>query len=903
MKKSRFFRGLLAVIMILQSLLGVPLPAFAELPAPQLHATVVNEKRVDLNWNGVSGATGYEILRGGASVATVTEATYSYTDIAVEPNGEYTYTIRAYNETESQTGSSVTVFTDKTPPTDPANLRLTPTATSVYLQWDASNDIGKGVDRYNVYAGIGQQLVASPTTNYYNHTNRTPGTNYEYYVTAVDQLGNESPIAQAAQGTVTTLPDTAAPQAPTGLAASVASETQINLSWNAATDNVGVVGYIVYRSAANTKDSFSDYTTTSRNYSFTGLQAGATYYFKVRAKDAAGNLSDYSAIATGATSSDTQKPTAPSIWGLATSTTQIKLTWSGATDNKGVAGYEIYRATGSGSFSRLAADNTSPYYDSSLSSNTTYRYYIKTKDAAGNISDASNTVSVQTNNDTQAPSKPANLKLTLVSNTEVKLAWDAATDNKAVSGYNIYRALDTGSFSWITSTSSTSCNNSGLTSNKNYKYYVKAYDAAGNESDASDTQTIYTSTSGQTEEKTITASQGGTLEITDLVKLDIPKDALNKNVTYKMVTKTFNGYSTTGFKTFGQPVELTAKDGSTSITSFDRDLTLTFYYTSSALGTTDTNKMSIYYWDDDKDKWIKVTSTVSTSSKKVTATVDHFTVFALLADVSGPSVPSLDNSSTSANRVIKLNGKADANNKVYISLNGNESTVTASSSGTFSLEVLLSQGSNEVKLKAENSSGTQSAWSGTYTIYCTPAFVLNDIAGHWAEMNIQKVAELDITRGYQDGTFKPNKTITRAEFAKFVVSALGLSPVSDPELNFKDNNSIPTWAKGYIARAIKEDIISGYADNTFKANKQITRQEMASMLVRALGLQEMAASRQNSSLNFDDAGGIESWARGAVSLAVEKGLLKGYSDNTFGPRKNATRAEAATMIVKLLSLK
>lgn len=176
---------------------------------------------------------------------------------------------------------------------------------------------------------------------------------------------------------------------------------------------------------------------------------------------------------------------------------------------------------------------------------------------------------------------------------------------------------------------------------------------------------------------------------------------------------------------------------------------------------------------------------------------------------------------------------------------------------------------------------------------------LADIAGHWAEDNIQKALELGIASGYKDDTFRPDRSITRAEFCKFVISALGYSPVNNPQLSFKDRRDIPAWAGGYVARAVEKGIVSGYGDGRFKPAREITREEMASMLVRAMDLQREADDKNNVWLNFRDYRQIQSWARGAVVVAVEKGLIKGYADNTFGPLRKASRAEAVTMLIKM----
>src|SRR5262249_50248899 len=125
-------------------------------------------------------------------------------------------------------------------------------------------------------------------------------------------------------------PDTQAPTAPLALAATPASSTQINLSWAAATDNVCVTSYLVERCQGAGCSTFAQIgTATGTTFSSTGLALGTTYGFRVRATDAAGNLSAYSNVASAQTAGDTQAPTAPSgLTANPASSSQITLTWT-----------------------------------------------------------------------------------------------------------------------------------------------------------------------------------------------------------------------------------------------------------------------------------------------------------------------------------------------------------------------------------------------------------------------------------------------------------------------------------------------------------------------------------------------------------------------------------------------
>ena len=144
-----------------------------------------------------------------------------------------------------------------------------------------------------------------------------------------------------------TTPDTQAPTDPTGLSATAVSASQINLSWTASTDNVAVTGYRVERCQGATCTTFVQVATpTGTTYNDTGLTTATTYRYRVRAADAAGNLSGYTAIQ-NATTPDTQAPTAPTgLSATAVSGTQINLAWTGSTDNVAVANYRVERCQG-----------------------------------------------------------------------------------------------------------------------------------------------------------------------------------------------------------------------------------------------------------------------------------------------------------------------------------------------------------------------------------------------------------------------------------------------------------------------------------------------------------------------------------------------------------------------------
>jgi len=199
--------------------------------------------------------------------------------------------------------------------------------------------------------------------------------------------------------------DSTPPTAPTGVSATATSPTQINLSWAAATDNVAVTGYRVERCQGAGCSSWAEIAQpTGTTYSDSGRIASTTYSYRVRAVDAAGNLGPYSATASATTpaETDSQPPTAPTgLSATATSSTQINLSWSAATDNVAVAGYRVERCQGSlcSNFAEVAQPSGTSYSDIGRTASTSYSYRVRAVDAAGNLSPYSGTATATT----QAP--------------------------------------------------------------------------------------------------------------------------------------------------------------------------------------------------------------------------------------------------------------------------------------------------------------------------------------------------------------------------------------------------------------------------------------------------------------------------------------------------------------------
>lgn len=170
----------------------------------------------------------------------------------------------------------------------------------------------------------------------------------------------------------------------------------------------------------------------------------------------------------------------------------------------------------------------------------------------------------------------------------------------------------------------------------------------------------------------------------------------------------------------------------------------------------------------------------------------------------------------------------------------------------------------------------------------------SDTNGHWADANIKYVYENSLMNGYSDGTFGPENNITRAEFATVMARLLELAEAPN-EAKFADATS--HWAKGYIGALASKGIVGGVNDTDFAPDENITREQIAVILARALGL-EMSDVNE-----YNDEEAISDWAYDSVYAVQAAGYMKGDVDNNFAPSAPATRAEVATIIYRLHSAK
>ncbi|MGD0152510.1 MAG: Ig-like domain-containing protein [Thermacetogeniaceae bacterium] len=197
--------------------------------------------------------------------------------------------------------------------------------------------------------------------------------------------------------------------------------------------------------------------------------------------------------------------------------------------------------------------------------------------------------------------------------------------------------------------------------------------------------------------------------------------------------------------------------------------------------------------------------------------------------------------------------------------------------------------------------GLISAQTGTFVVTTgVSSGDFGDIQNHWAQKQIADLVDRGVLKGVNESEFMPDANVTRAQFTTMLAGILDLGSQQEANLAFTDI-PVGAWYRDNVSAAVYAGLISGYGSGLFGPDDLITRQQMASMVVRAL-LTRQKATRPNESetaailARFRDQSSISDWARSEVALAVQQGIVHGMTSDTFAPQAKATRAEAAVII-------
>lgn len=371
------------------------------------------------------------------------------------------------------------------------------------------------------------------------------------------------------------------------------------------------------------------------------------------------------------------------------------------------------------------------------------------------------------------------------------------------------------------------------------------------------------------------------------------------------------------------------------------------------------------YWDPSSGTFVAVSgAVVDVSSCTVTFQVQHFTTFTLISQTAasagsapigggggggappspgtpigpkGGSVNSLDGRLTvnitagalnaSGNLVIQAPATSPPNSEGSLGITGEAYQISLSGitapnlSMTLQLDLPGTVQSSQLDLVGIYTY-TDSGWQyvsglvdpsaktvtgkvygpGTYAVGIYTVTFPDVSSDYWAANDIATLVGHHLVNGMPDGTFAPEQSVTRAQFAKLIVLAMGLKPNPDAAPTFKDV-STGDWDYGYVAAAQASGLIEGY-NGSFNPNAVITREQMAAIMVRALeteGLVTPVAGADSLS-TYQDSSSVDAWAQSYMATAVNAGLIHGLGSEELAPLNDTTRAQSATITVRILKL-
>jgi uncharacterized repeat protein (TIGR02543 family) len=862
--------------------------------------------------NGGSAITGYRVTSTPGNMVKTTDTDATIVVVTGLTNGtSYTFTVEALNSVgygaASAASGSVTAMTVAGAPTGVAAVAGNEQATITFTA--PADNGGSAITGYRVTSTPGN--IVETTTNDATSivvTGLTNGTTYTFTVEALNAAGASA--ASTASEAVT--PMTVA-GAPTGVTA-VAGNGEVTITFTAPSDNGGsaITGYRVTSTPGNiVKTTDNDATTVV----VTGLTNGTSYTFIVEAVNAVG---------TGAASAASEAVTPKAVASVPTEVTavagngQATITFTAPADNGGsaITGYRVTSTPGN-----IVVETTNDSTTVSvagLTNGTSYTFTVEALNAAGYgvVSAASEAVTPMT-----VAGAPTEVTA-VAGNEQATITFTAPTDNggSTIIGYRVTSLPD--NIVVTTTNDDTTVAVTGLTNGTSYTFTVETlnsvgYGAASAASGSVTPMTVAGAPTGVTAvagngQATITftapsdngggaitgyrvtSTPGNIVVTTTNADSSVVVTGLTNGTSYTFTVEALNAAGNGAASVASEAVTPTAPPSgggsggggapnAEPVVSTDGEITL-------PVGTAGEVQLG---------ETITITIPAGASEQELKLTVEQVVDSAGLAGAgevfASPVFELLKNFSDNFAEPVVLAFKFDASKvqegqRAAIFYYDEDSKTWVEVGGTVNGDTISVEVDHFTKFAVLIVGQQQQPQE--------QALSLTDIGGHWAADKITEAVQQGIVSGYQDGTFKPNALITRAEFSVMLAKALKLDGQGAP-LGFIDAKNIGAWAKVSVAQAAEAGIISGYSDNSFRPGANITRTELAVMIARAYSTEAATAG----SSGFTDESEIPDWARGAVSLVKELGIVSGKNGNKFAPQDTATRAEAVTMIINLLQVK
>lgn len=416
----------------------ITLTTEVQAPTPPSMITAINAagNTITMVWNASTdnfGISKYEIYCNGKLIGTTTKTTYTYSKLTIGSN--YDFSVIAYDNLLNASDRSNTFNmtaaeeVDTKAPSAPIHLSATAaTGSAITLVWDKSTD-DKGVEGYDIYCD--GNLIGTTSETSFTYTECAEGISHFFYSIAFDTANNRSNLSN-----ILIMPadpnviDTEIPSAPANLKVLGVTESSVELQWDAASVDEGILFYEIYCNGSSIG------TSTSPVLLYYGYKAGTLYNFFVIAYDEYGNVSSASNLI----STDdivSVPPTAPENLTIVNSSiSEILLKWDASVDDTETIIYEVFCNGNS-----LGMTNNTDFIYADITEGTTYTFYIIAHDISGNSSEQSNHANItieDTNGDSQNQNAPSNLTIVSIEGSTINLQWDVPADNIRADGYFVF---------------------------------------------------------------------------------------------------------------------------------------------------------------------------------------------------------------------------------------------------------------------------------------------------------------------------------------------------------------------------------------------------------------------------------------------------------------------------------
>ena len=833
------------------------------LPAPtNLRLTIASVGQIDLNWtNGAGNTANIQVLRKLADgtytqIRMLLPSDTSFSDSISVTNGTtYTYRVRAYNSPTDYSAAAEASITASLP-AKPGQLYASVTSTTaVTLNWTdlSNNELEYRIERLTD-PGVFTQIATIPAVTgsalgvtYVDNTVQS-GKTYIYRIRAWNTLGNSpysNEVTINAWDSVT----------PATLVVTPVSSSRIDLAWSYS----GTASYntIIERKTGTDGAWTPIYTTAMGTVKFSdsGLAANTRYFYRVKKSLGTGSagipfpndnvgIGAYTYLST------------LSLTGAADTGNRIILSWSGNTAGADVI---IERKMPNGSFSALSTvgPSASSWYDKTgLVPSASYTYRIKAKTT---INESLYSSEVTVRNIYLEP--PTGLSVTVITGSAVTLKWtDNSTDEN---GFEIWRYTEgAGTYTLYATVGKniTTFTDSLIHNGVQYTYKVRAYVAAGS---------LYSPFSG-------TASVG--------IGLINPPS----NLRYEYVSSTevlLRWTDTSDNESYFNVEWKKEADGEWSIYKWMSANSLLCQVTG-------LNPYTKYYF---RVRAVSYTGNVDSVSNEI------------LVTTAPPAAPSDVKAVSLSASQVKITWKDNSDGEDGFKVLSKPSNgyyfveiATLPKNATSYIDSKVAPGYlYYYKIISYNTAG--SSESKETSVKTNTKAYFSDLKNvSWAKDAIENLAGLGIIQGVGGTLFKPNGTITKAEFTAIVVRAFNFDTATVGSLADVKSNK---WYYRDVMVAENLGVISGDSKNKFYPEAAITREEISMILFKALEVSGKEFTLHDNSVleKFTDKNRISADAVASVATLVGEGIIEGMSDKAIGPKNTATRAQAAVFMYRTLN--